>query len=103
LEEREDEKSFISLISLDIHQHILKKFHTIGYPIRNTKIVVNKTDPTTFILDSEESTRICKIVDKTIIIDERVDIGFHPRLFYGNFVYALKLLDEYFRRLEVGI
>jgi hypothetical protein len=89
---------FISLIFLDIYRHTLRKLHTVEYPNIIIDIVVNEADPITFILNSriidECSTRICKIVDKTIIIGERIQIGFHPKCFYGKFVYALNWPNE---------
>jgi hypothetical protein len=94
LEEGRDTPFFISLICLDLHQLTLKKLHTVDYSIGNTCIFVNKVNPTTFIFNDGESTRICKIVDKTIIIENVIEITFNPDCFYDKFVYALNRSDE---------
>lgn len=86
--------SFISLIFLDLSRHTLKQLHTLEYPISNIQIFVNRADTTTFLLkgvnNREFSMRICKTVDKTIIIGEMVDIGFRPKCFYDKSVYGLE-------------
>jgi hypothetical protein len=98
LVEYSSSRYFISLIFLDLYQRILKKLHTIEYSSYYINILINKTDPNTFILDDRavrgRSTRICKIVDKTIVIGDVVDIGFHPDWFYDKCVYSLKWYDE---------
>jgi hypothetical protein len=94
LKEKGEINSFISLIFLDLHRHCLKKLHTIEYQGDNIQIVVNKADPTTFILThriaDERSSRMCKIVDSAIIFKEVVEIDFSPECFYGKYVYGNK-------------
>jgi hypothetical protein len=58
-----------------------------------SKIVVNKADSTTFLLDDEESWKICQIVEEKIMIGHVVEIGFHPDCFYGNCIYKLSWSD----------
>jgi hypothetical protein len=74
---------------MDISRHTLQKLHTVEYPKTNIDIYVNKADPTTFLLDDNESSRICKIVDQTIIIDERLENKF-TSCFYNKCVYTLE-------------
>jgi hypothetical protein len=98
LKEREGvDTCFISLISLDLNQHTLKKLNTIQYQGDNIKIVINQADPTTFILtldiDDELITRICKIVEKRIIEDV-IEIDFYPECFYGNYAYMIDGVDQ---------
>jgi hypothetical protein len=98
LREYRETNSFISLIFLDFHEHSLQKLHTIEYPSRWSKIVVNKADPMTFILtypiNNEQSSRMCKIVDNAIVVKDVVDIEFYPECFYDKFVYATEWTDE---------
>jgi hypothetical protein len=94
LKERKLNNSFISLIFLDLTRGSLKKLHTLEYPY-SIDIVVNKADPTTFILDNhinynESFYQVCKIVDNTIIIGDVVNIGLYPDWFYDKCVYGLK-------------
>jgi hypothetical protein len=85
-----DENSFISLIFLDRCRGSLQKIQTIEYPIGSIKIVINKADPTTFILSNREFSQICKIVDKTIVIGEMFELSFNPNCFYGKCLYRLE-------------
>jgi WD40 repeat protein len=91
-----------SLIFLDLSRGSLQKLHTIKQHSSWCKIVVNKADLTTF-LASRESTRIFKIVDKTIFIWDKVEIDFHPESFYGKYIYGFKLYDENGIMLNVRI
>jgi hypothetical protein len=83
--------SFISLVFLDLSRRSLQKLHTIEYPFWYNVIRVNKADLNTFILTNGEFIRICKIVDKTIIIGDVIDIGRYPTCFYDKCVYGLGL------------
>jgi hypothetical protein len=106
LEERASKDSFISLIFPNLCRGSLQKLQTVKYPSDWIKIIVNKADPTTFILNDlnndEQSTRICKIVDKTIIIGDVVEIGFYPYCFYNKFVYGLNWYERDEDSVEVG-
>jgi hypothetical protein len=82
-----NESAFISLIFLDIFRSSLQKLHTVEYPSYQIDIYVDKANPTMFILNDEESMRICKIVGKTIIIGDEVDIDFIPDCFYNKRVF----------------
>lgn len=76
---------------MDLNQHTLEKLYTERYPSGYIRIDLNKTDPTTFILIDffENASKICKIVDKTIIIGEIIDILTFREGFYGKYVYSL--------------
>jgi hypothetical protein len=91
LEERENSKSFISLICFDLYRPSLRKFHTVEYPSELIEIVVNKDDTTMFILNESNNnfSRICKIVNNTIIIGDAIEIGFNPDSFYDGNLYGL--------------
>jgi hypothetical protein len=94
LAEREDNTCFISLIFLDFYEHTFQILHTVTYSSNYINIFVNKADPATFILrypvDNDSSTRICKIVEKKIIIGDVIEIDFSLNCFYGKYIYGLK-------------
>jgi hypothetical protein len=96
MEEYGNQNSFISLIFLDISRHSLQKLHTIEYPAIVIQIIINKADPTTFILNYRNngrwSKRIFKIVEETIIVGEIVEIQIemNPIFFHDKCVYSLK-------------
>jgi hypothetical protein len=102
-----DNNYFISLISLDIPRRSFQKLHTVEKPFNYFEIVVNKADPTTFLLNHDIrnrwSSRICKIVEKRIIIGEVVDFKFYSDYFYDKIVYFLKRRDEELGDLDVRI
>jgi hypothetical protein len=107
LGERRNQTSFISLIFLDLHQPDLQKLHTVEYPSDHINMFVDTADSTTFLLnglnDNDMLTRICKIVDNTIIIGNVAETNFFPDCFYHGCVYYLELNredNEY--RTEVG-
>jgi hypothetical protein len=79
----------------------LQKLHTVKYSTDDIQIIVDKANPTTFLLNNEESKRICKTVDKKIIIGEIVEIDFHPACFYDKCVYFLKRENEEGENLDV--
>jgi hypothetical protein len=89
-EERGDENSFISLVFMDFFRCSFQKLHTVENPIRNINVIVNKADLTTFLLNGEESKRICKIIEKKITIKDEVEISFYPSCFHDKYVYGLK-------------
>jgi hypothetical protein len=94
MKEYGDSHSFISLIHLDLSRGSLEKLYTIEYPTTNVKIIVNKANPTTFLLtrniDNERVSRICKIAENTIINGDIVEITFTPNCFYGKCLYRLQ-------------
>jgi hypothetical protein len=92
LKEYEGGNNCISLIFLDIRERSLQKLHTVEYHTKT--IFVNKADLTTFILKNNESIRICKVVEKTIIVGDVVEINFDPKCFYDKCVYGLGWNDE---------
>jgi hypothetical protein len=98
LREHGGENYFISLIFLDFCERNLQKLHTVECPMDYIYIMINKADPTTFLLydyiASHQTTLICKIVDKTIIIGDILDIDFYPHCFYGKYIYLLGWNDE---------
>lgn len=91
LEEEEDIYTlFISLVFLNLHDHTLKKLHTIECPSNRIQIIVNKADSTTFLLKGPNNdTRICKVVEKQIINEEIIEMNFRSHYFYDKFVYGL--------------
>jgi hypothetical protein len=89
LEESEYTSHSISLISMDFSRNSLQYLYTVKYDSDFIEIFVNKADTSTFILQNEESTRICKIVDKTIVIKNAIEIDFIPEYFYNKCVYGL--------------
>jgi hypothetical protein len=99
-------RSFITLVFLDLRRRTLKKFHTVEFDIY-LDILVNNADPTTFILEDlnedKEFSRICKIVDNTIIIENMVEIDFFTESFYDKSVYGLKRRDENFQHINVRV
>jgi hypothetical protein len=103
LNEGGDETYFVSLISLDLNQHILKKLHTIEYPTDYIKICINRADSITFLLNdfNNAELQLYKIVDKEIIIKDVIDIDFFPECFYDKCVYNLGWLDEDRNHLKV--
>jgi hypothetical protein len=96
---------FISLIFLDFRHHTLKKLDTIEYQSNWIRIFVDKADPTTFLLNghNQRATRVCKIVDNTIVIGDLIEINFNPECFYDKCVYGLKWRDRHGEDLEVRI
>lgn len=107
LEEHGNRNSFLSLIFLDLSQQTFKKIHTVEHRSISSKIVVDKADLTTFLLTyyigGERVSRICKIVEKTIIIGEVVDTSVHPDSFYDKYVYFFKRYDQNGRESIVRI
>jgi hypothetical protein len=101
LREYGETNSFISLIFLDIYRGSVQKIHTIEYQGDNIQIVVNQTDPTTFLLihhiEDERALRICKIVNNAIIIENMIETDFVPKCFYGNYVYSFGWYEEYLK------
>jgi hypothetical protein len=91
------ENSFLSLIFLDLHRHTLQKLHTVEYRSDLSKIIVNKTDPTTFILTygafRESFWKICRIVDNAIIIGDVIETKPNPGCFYDKFAYSVDWND----------
>jgi hypothetical protein len=104
LNEYGDGNYFISLMFLDLCRCSLKKLDTAESDI-HSNVIVNKADPTTFLLKNPNSnvSKVCKIVEKKIIFGDVIDIAFRPDSFYDKNVYALKRRDEHFRDLDVGI
>jgi hypothetical protein len=96
LNEEGDRNYSISLIFLDLYQHTLKKLHTVEYNTHDIEIIVNKADPTKFILSvgSYLDVYICKIVENRIIIGDRIEIDVCMNCFYGDNVYALDSYDS---------
>jgi hypothetical protein len=94
LKEYKSGNNCISLVFLDIRERSLQKLHTFEYP--TSTIFVNKADLNTFILTNGEFIQICKVVDNTIIIGERIEIeiDLNPSCFYDKCVYALTWNDE---------
>lgn len=92
LEERGDENYFTSLIFLDLHKCSLQKLYTIKYPSRPIQIIVDKTDPTTFLLRdiNNDGIQICKIVDNSIITGDVFEAKLFSRAFVDKCVYGLK-------------
>jgi hypothetical protein len=102
LKEKDDENSFISLVFLDLNQRSFQKLQTVKYPSYWIKILVNKADPTTFLLNDKESWKICKIADKKIIFGEKIEIGFDLEWFYDKCVYSLYYYrDEYQKKVSL--
>jgi hypothetical protein len=83
----------------------LKKFHTIEYPTIHIKIVVNKADPTMFILDYSIDNnwilQVCKIGKKTILIGEKFELDFDPDWFYDKCVYTLNWYEDEDRDVRI--
>jgi hypothetical protein len=102
LEEEGETNSFISLISLDLSLGSLHKFHTVEYNANNIRILVNNADPTTFLLthyiNNERFSRMCKIVEKKIVISDITEIDFSPDCFYDKYAYGL----DWYRDEEDG-
>jgi hypothetical protein len=99
LKEYGETSSFVSLFFLDLYRGSVQKLHTVEYLSNYIHVVINKADPMTFILthrinNEEQSSRICKIVNDTIIFNNVVDIEFYPECFYGKYVYATEWTDE---------
>jgi hypothetical protein len=107
LKEEGETSSFVSLVFLDLSLGSLHKFHTVEYPTIDIEIVVNKADPTTFILthyiNNEQSSRIFKIVEKKIIIEDVIEIDFSPDCFYDKYVYATEWIDDEGEEIDVRI
>jgi hypothetical protein len=107
LKENGRTNSFISLVFLDLSRCSLQKLHTVEYQSDNIEIVVNKADPTTFLLNDlnneEQSLRMCKIVEKKIVIENVIKINFLLDCFYDRCVYGLKRRNEDRRFLDVRI
>jgi hypothetical protein len=66
---------------------------------------VNKADPVAFLLKGSRNNalKIGKIIDKKIIFDEEIEIGFNPDSFYDKCVYGLNRRNGNRRDLEVKI
>jgi hypothetical protein len=99
--------AFISLILLDLSRRSLQKLHTIEYNTDDIEIVVNKADPTAFILNhyinDERFSQNCNVVEKTIIIGDLIEIEFYPECFCDKFVYGLNCYksDEDSKRVSI--
>jgi hypothetical protein len=96
LKEAEVANFFISLVFLDFSRCYLQKLHTVERHSRFLpRIVVNKADPTTFMLNEmingQLSPQICKIIDKTIVIEDVVESELIPDIFYDKYAYTLEL------------
>jgi hypothetical protein len=67
---------------------------------------VNKADPTEFILekydDWEMSVRICKLIEKTIIIGDMININSCTYSFYDTYAYSINWLNEDGEDIEVS-
>jgi hypothetical protein len=95
LEEYENGTPFISLIFLDIRGRSLQKIFRLEYTFYLSKIIVNKANPSMFLLNDPNIgvSQTYKFTKNAIIIDA-VDIDFCPQCFYDKFVYALDWSDE---------
>lgn len=97
------------MICLDLCQLSLKKLNTVEYPSPFISILVNKADPTTFLLinyiGDSEFVQICKVFEKAMITGDVVNIGFYPDRFYDKCVYGLNWYydDEYRKEQDVRI
>jgi hypothetical protein len=94
LEESGNQTYLISLVFLDFHQRNFRKLYTVEHRSDFSKIVPNKADQTTFLLSGEESSRICKIVNNSIIVGEIVKIKPNPDCFYDKFAYSVDWNDR---------
>jgi hypothetical protein len=102
LKEEGETNSFISLISLDLSRCSVQKLHTVEYPTIDIEILVNNADPTTFLLthyiNNERFSRMCKIVEKKIVISDITEVKFYPDCFYDKYAYGL----DWYRDEEDG-
>jgi uncharacterized UPF0160 family protein len=105
--ERGHRNSLISLIFLNFHNQTLKMLHTIEHSSDWIDILVNKADPTMFMLndsiDNRWSSRIYKIVENMIITCDVIETDFYPLCFYDKCAYAIKWFNEDGKDLEVGV
>jgi hypothetical protein len=89
---------FISLILPNFCRRNFKKIQTIKYLSRSFQFIVNRADPTTFLLtyyiNNERYIQLCKLVEKEIIIEDSIKIDFYPNYFDDKHIYTL---DSYKR------
>jgi hypothetical protein len=94
LKERGGGNYVISLVFLDLCRRSLQKLHTVEYSSWFNYICVNKADPTTFLLNEGEFIQIYKVVEKKIVIGEKVEINLYLTCFYDKCVYGLEWNNE---------
>lgn len=83
---------FISLIAFDFYDVTCKKFETIEYHSSGLKILVNKFDPSKFILllriNGEISARICNVVKKEIVVGDQIALPFEFDSYFDGSLYV---------------
>jgi hypothetical protein len=96
--ERGDGVSFISLFFLDLHAQTIQKLTTIERRCEFAQIIVNKADPTQFLLDfkidGEWSIQVCKVVKTDIILGEIINHFFWQPNFYEKCIYGLDWIEN---------
>jgi hypothetical protein len=85
--------SFVSLIELDFYGVTCKKLQTIEYDCNRVEILVNKFDATDFVLhlwtNGEYVARICKLVDKSILVGDPIQLPYGFESYFGGFLYYI--------------
>jgi hypothetical protein len=86
---------FISLIAIDFRGAICEKLQTIKYTGRELWIYVNKLDPTEFYLTlkigNQRFSRICKLVEKSIVFGNLIEVPFVSQSYSDGCFYSLTL------------
>jgi hypothetical protein len=80
----------ISLVFLDLYGKKLEKLTTITYPSRYIFIIVNKIEPTEFLVcsDLDNTVQICRVEKISIILGDMIDIDFRPQSLYDGQIYG---------------
>lgn len=92
----EDTAFFLSLIWLDLYDATCLKLQTIEYRCRYLSIIMNKLDPTEFVvklrIGNDFFARICKLLGKKMVVGEAILVPLSfDSYFEGNF-YELESL-----------
>jgi hypothetical protein len=93
----QDSCYFVTLIALDLHAKIVHKFETVEIRGREIKVVVNKDEPTEFVLglsvEGEIFVHFCKVVKTKIVVGNAIRVSFIPQALYNGHLYALGMVE----------
>jgi hypothetical protein len=85
---------FISLVSIDFYNATCKTIQTFEYTGSDLWFNVNKLDPTEFYLTLQIGdqlfTRICKLVGKSIVVGDSIEVPFVGRSYFEGCFYDLR-------------
>jgi hypothetical protein len=84
---------FVSWIELDFYGVTCTKLQTLEYRCFGVRVLVDKFDATDFVLQLETNeeyvAQICKVVEKSILVGDPIQLPCHFESYFGGFLYDI--------------